>query len=336
MTLVYVSCAESGELFVYRLDAATGTLHQQQVLVPGGKLMPMAFSPDRRRLFVARRSDPLQALAFSVDGATGALAPTSAGPLPHSMANIATDASGRFLFSASYGGNLIAVSPIDAGGVVGEALQQLPTGPHAHCIAADPSGRFVLATSLGGGVVMQFVFDAETGRLRPNAVPEMSPHAGASPRHFVFSADARLVYLLNELDGAVDVLAFDGDAGTLRTLQTISAVPTGLAEAPWASDLHLTPDGRFLYASERRSHTLARFAVDASSGRLRLLGHTPTETQPRGFAITPDGGFLIAAGETSHHLSVYRIDAASGDLQLASRCATGQAPNWICTLDQPG
>ena len=335
MTRVYVSCAGSGELFVYRLDAATGRLETQQVLQPGGKLMPMAVSHDRRRLFVARRSEPLQALAFSIDGATGGLFPIAAGPLPHSMASIATDASGRFMFSASYGGDLLAVSPIDRHGVVGEALQILPTGPHAHCIATDPGGRFVLATSLGGGVVMQYHFDAETGWLRPNAVPEMSPHPGARPRHFVFAADARLVYLLNELDGAVDVLAFDAVAGTLRTLQTVSAVPAGLSETPWASDLHLTPDGRFLYASERRSHTLARFSVDVSDGRLQLLGHTPTETQPRGFAITPDGGFLVAAGETSDHLSVYRIDAGSGDLQLASRCATGQAPNWVCTLAQP-
>lgn len=333
MTLVYVSCADSGELRVYRLDPEQGTLLPVQQLQPGGKLMPMAFSPDRRRLFVARRTDPLQALSFAVDAATGRLSPLGAGLLPHSMANISVDPTGGFLFSASYGGNQIAVSPIGVDGVVSEALAVLPTGPHAHCIATDPSGRFLLATSLGGGVVMQYHFDADTGKIWPNAVPQLQPHAGASPRHFVFSADARLVYLINELDAAIDVLAFDGKSGTLRTLQTVSSLPEGFSGEPWASDLHLSPDGRFLFTSERRSNTLAAFAVDAGNGHLTLLAHTPTEAQPRGFAITPDGGFLIVAGEVSHQLSVYRIDATNGALTLASTCATGQGPNWIETLD---
>ena len=333
MTLVYVSCADSGELMVYRLDPEQGALLPLQQLQPGGKLMPMAFSPDHRRLFVARRTDPLQALSFAVDPATGRLWPLGAGPLPHSMANISTDPTGRFLFSASYGGNQIAVSPIGIDGVLGEALAVLPTGPHAHCIKTDPSGRFVLATSLGGGVVMQYHFDAETGKIRPNAVPELQPHNGASPRHFVFGADARLVYLVNELNAAVDVLAFDAETGTLHTLQTVSSLPEGFVGEPWASDLHLSPDGRFLFTSERRSSTLATFAVDATSGQLTLLSHTPTETQPRGFAITPDGGFLIVAGEISHRLSVYRIDRVSGALALTSTCATGQGPNWIETLE---
>ena len=332
-TLVYVSCADSGELRAYRLDAARGALEPVQQLQPGGKLMPMAVSPDRRRLFVARRTDPLQALAFEIDPASGRLSPLGAGPLPHSMANISVDPSGGFLFSASYGGNQIAVSPIGVDGVVSQALAVLPTGPHAHCIATDPSGRFLLATSLGGGVVMQYHFDADTGKVWPNAVPELQPHQGASPRHFVFSADARLVYLINELDAAIDVLAFDADSGTLRTLQTVSSLPAGFSGDPWASDLHLSPDGRFLFSSERRSNTLATFAVDAASGLLSPLAHTPTETQPRGFALTPDGAFLIAAGEVSNRLSVYRITPSSGALTLASTCATGQGPNWIETLD---
>ena len=109
----------------------------------------------------------------------------------------------------------------------------------------------------------------------------------------------RFVYLLNELDAAIDVLAFDGARGTLAPLQTIGSLPPGFSGAPWAADLHLTPDGRFLYSSERRSDTLAAFRVDPADGRLTLVGHFPTEAQPRGFGITPDGRFLVAAGQRS-------------------------------------
>jgi 6-phosphogluconolactonase len=300
----------------------------QRVMV-GGQVMPLALSPDRRFLYATRRSEPLEVLSFGIDPLSGALTHLGEAPLPHSMAYIATDRSGRYLFSASYGGNLIAVSAIGADGVVQPCHQVLPTEPHAHAIQADPSNRHVFATSLGGGIVMQFRFDTATGRLAPNTPGAMRPHGAASPRHFGFGIDARFVYLLNELDAAIDVLAFDSTAGTLRTVQTIGSLPPGFTGEPWAADLHLTPDGRFLYSSERRSSTLAAFSVDGASGVLTLIGHVPTESQPRGFNITPEGGFLIVAGQLSHRLSVYAIDAQTGALLLRSQCAVGRDPNWV-------
>lgn len=328
-TAVYVSNADSGDVWVYHLDAQRAELSPVQRVMVGGQVMPLALDPSKRFLYAARRSDPLEVLSFTIDPRNGELDAIGAAPLPHSMANIATDRSGRWLLGASYGGAQIAVSPIGADGVARGAQQVVATPPHAHAIHADPSNRFVFATSLGGGVVLQFRFDAATGQLMPNAPATLAPHAVASPRHFVFSRDARFVYLLNELDAKLDVLAFDPAGGTLRTVQTIDSLPAGFVGEPWAADLHLTPDGQFLYSSERRSNTLAAFRVDAASGELALIAHTPTEAQPRGFAITPDGGFLIAAGQTSHRLSVCAIDPQTGAIDKRSECQTGQNPNWI-------
>ncbi len=328
-TIVFVSNADSGEIGVYRLDAERGELAPIQTLAVGGQVMPLAQSPDRRFLYAARRSDPLEVLSFAIDPQCGALAAIGTAPLPHSMANIASDRSGRWLFSASYGGNVIAVSAIGADGVPQPAHQIMATAPHAHAIQADPSNRFVFAPCLGGGHVMQLRFDAATGNLTPNEPPLFVPHAGASPRHLVFDAAGGFAYLLNELDGAIDVLALDATAGTLRTVQTLSSLPPGFDAEPWAADLHLSADGRFLYSSERRSSTLAAFRVDPASGELTPLGHAPTEAQPRGFAITPDGAFLIAAGQLSNRLSVHAIDAHTGALTRRSSCAAGGNPNWI-------
>ncbi len=328
-TVVYVSNADSGDIRAYRLAAAQGVLTPLQTVPVGGQVMPLALSPDRRFLYAARRSEPLEVLSFAIDPRSGELAALGAAALPHSMANLSTDRSGRWLFSASYGGDQIAVGPIGADGVAQPAHQVLATAPHAHAIQADPSNRFVFATSLGGGHLMQLRFDAALGKLTPNDPSTLAPHAGASPRHLLFGADGRFVYLLNELDAAIDVLAFDATAGTLRSVQTLSSLPPGFSGAPWAADLRLRPDGRFLYSSERRSNTLAAFRVDPASGELALVGHVPTEAQPRGFAITPDGAFLVAAGQASHRLSVYAIDPASGALAKRSDCAAGLNPNWI-------
>jgi 6-phosphogluconolactonase len=331
-TIVYVANADSGDISVLGLDVRDGALMAWRCVEAGAMVMPLALSPDRRFLYAALRAAPWAVASFVIDATSGRLQRLGQAPLPHSMAYLATDRSGRFLFSASYGGDLIAVSPIAADGSVGPARQVLPTSRHAHAIAADPSNRFVFAACLGGGVVMQMRFDVNTGALGPNVPAELRPHEGASPRHFVFSADTRFVYLLNELDATIDVLAFDAITGTLRTLQTIGSLPSGFSGEPWAADLHLTPDGRFLYSSERRSSTLAMFSVDAVTGELALLGHRPTQAQPRSFAITPDGRFLIAAGQLSHRLGVCTIDAHGGALQACSEIEVGRNPSWVETL----
>lgn len=333
-TLVYVSHAESGDLRVFGLDAVAGVLTPLQQLDVGGMLMPLAITPDHRFLYVARRSAPLAAVAFAIDPASGLLTRLGEGALPHSMAAIATDRSGRWMFSASYGGALVAVSPIGDDGVPGDAQQVLPTAPHAHCIQADPSNRHVYATSLGGGLLYHWDFDPSNGRLTPAAQPAIALHAGAGPRHFVFDPSGRRAWLLGELDGSVTLLRF-ADDGSPVVVQTVSSLPPGFAGEPWAADLHLTPDGRFLYTSERRSSTLAIFGVDPLDGTLTPLGHLPTETQPRGFAIEPGGRCLVAAGQLSHRLAVYGIDSGTGALRPSSTIDSGRDPNWIEIISLP-
>ena len=162
-----------------------------------------------------------------------------------------------------------------------------------------------------------------------NDPPAVRPHGAASPRHFAFHPAAPFVYLLNEIDARIDVLSFDAERGLLGAVQGIDTLPPAFSGEPWAADIHITPDGRFLYTSERRSSTLAAFAVDASSGRLALVGHVPTETQPRGFAIDPSGRWLLAVGQVSNRLSRYAIDPASGHLAKQEECAVGRNPNWV-------
>lgn len=285
-TVVYVSNADSAEISVLALDEASGALSTVQTLSCGGMVMPLALSPRRDVLYVGIRSEPWRVLALRIDASNGTLAPLGEAPLPASMAHLSVDRGGRWLFSASYPGDLLALAPIDDHGRPGASLRTWPTTRHAHAMSTSIDNRFVFATVLGGGVVMQFRFDAATGELEPNDPPALSIRQGTGPRHLAFHPDGRFVYLLNELDASVDVLALDERRGTLSPLQSVSLLPPGFSGEPWGAEQRLTPDARFLYASERRSSTLAGFAVDARSGQLTPIGHWPTQTQPRGFAIT--------------------------------------------------
>lgn len=334
-TLVYVSNADSGDISVLSLDEGTGGLSTLQTVPAGGTVMPLAISPDRRFLYAARRSEPLAVVAFAIHPESGRLSAHGEAALPASMAHLAVDATGRWLFSASYGGNLVAVSPLAADGTPGPAQQQVPTGPKAHCMRPAPGNRHVFATSLGAGMVLQFRFDERSGMLSPHEPPTLALRPASGPRHLAFHPSAPLAVLLNELDASLDVLAFDRERGTLSLLHTLSTLPPGFSGEPWAAELRLSPDGRFLYTSERRSSTLATVALAADTGQPTLLGHTPTQAQPRGFAITPSGRFLIAAGQLSHRVGVHAVHPDTGALSGVGEHAVGRNPNWVETLQLP-
>ena len=351
-TFVYVSNADDGDIGTYRMNPATGELQPSARVKAAGLVMPMAVSPDRRFLYAAVRTKPYAVMTYSIDRGTGALQWLSTSPLAESFPYISLDKTGRYLFGASYGGHLVSVNAVGADGRVSdEPLQVIPIGRNAHSIRVDESNRFVFVPTLGSDEIFQFAFDAKTGRLASNTPSVVLLKPSTGPRHFVTSRDNKYLYALNELIGTVTTFALDGKTGLLTELSSASALPPdtklgpgmprgaiGGANAPpprntdndiWAADIHLTPNGKFLYASERTTNTLAAFAIDAATGKLTYLASTPTEKQPRGFAIDPSGKYLVASGEKSETISAYAIDPSSGELRPIGQYPTGKGSNWV-------
>jgi len=340
-TFVYVSNADDGDIGLYTLRP-DGSLQPGQRFKAGPNVMPMTVSPDKRFLVAAVRSKPFSAYTYSIDRATGALKQVGSGPLAESFPYITFDRTGRHLLSASYGGHLVSVNPFKADGTVGDPAQVIPTARNAHAIITDKTNRFVFVPHLGTDQVFQFVFDEKSGRLSANTPPVLQLKAGTGPRHLVASPDNRFVYLLNELTATVSTLALESN-GILRETSTASALPPDSKLGPgmprpqqgrdvsndiWASDIHVTPNGRFLYAAERTSSSIGAFSVEAASGKLTYLGSTSTEKQPRGFRIDPAGRFMVVSGEKSDTISSYRIEP-SGLLLHAGKFSTGKGSNWV-------
>jgi 6-phosphogluconolactonase len=350
-TFVYVSNADDGDIGMYTLQA-DGSLQPGPRFKAEKLVMPMTITPDKRFLIAAVRSKPYQAFTYAIDTKSGALSPVGTGPLAESFPYVSLDRQGRFLLGASYGAHLVSVNPVGPEGRLGEPLQTVPTARNAHSVRSDNTNRFVFVPHLGTDQVFQFLFDEKSGRLTANTPPVLQLQQGTGPRHLVVSGDNRFVYVLNELTGTVTTLSLDSGTGTLKEIASAAVLPPdsklgpgvprgavgtpGANQAPrntdndiWAADLHLTPNGRFLYASERTSNTIGAFRVDSATGALTFIGSTPTEKQPRGFNIDPTGRFLVVSGEKSDTISSYAIDGESGALKPVGRYPTGKGANWV-------
>jgi 6-phosphogluconolactonase len=354
-TYVYVSHAEDGDIGCYTLQA-DGSLTQFARVQVAAAVMPMAVSPDRRFLFAAVRSKPFCVHSFAIDAANGALKPVSVSPLAESFPYISLDRTGRYLFGASYGGHLISVNAVGADGTVGDdPLQVIPVGRNAHSIGVDATNRHVFVPCLGDDQIFQFAFDGKKGTLASNTPAAARMNANTGPRHFITSPDNRFVYVLSEFLATVTTFALDPNTGLLTELSSASGLPPdtklvpGQARLPpggpgsppprnrendiWAADIHILPDGRFLFISERTSSTLNGFSVDRATGKLTYIGTTPTEKQPRGFAIDGTGRYMIVTGEKSETVSTYSIDAANGSLVAIGRYPAGRGATWVEIVD---
>jgi 6-phosphogluconolactonase len=350
-TFVYVSNAEDGDIGLYTLQP-DGSLLMGERFKADDVVMPLATSTDKKYLVACIRSKPYRAITYAIDSATGGLTQIASAPLADSYAYISFDKTGRFLFGASYGGHNIGVYPFAADGRVGPALQTIPTALNAHSIITDGSNRYVFVPHLGTDQVFQFNFDANTGHLSANTPPLLQLGPGNGARHIRFSRDNRFLYMINEMTARVDTLALDEKTGLLSHVSATSALPrdstlqpgvpgAGVGASPanvpprdksndiWASDIQLSPDGRFLYAAERRNSTLTRMSVDSSTGKVTFLDSIRTEKQPRNFAIDPTGKFMIVSGEKSDTISSYAIDEVNGSLKLIGKYPSGKNANWV-------
>ena len=339
-TFVYVSNSDSNDIHVMSLNPATGELALVErteipaIIKPGGST-PLAFSPDKRLLFVATRGEPQAVSTYAVDQQTGNLKYIGRGPLVDSMPFISTDRTGRFLFAASYPGHKLTVSAIGANGVIAPPHQVLEGHTNAHSMMTDPKNRFAIAATLGNDLLNIFRFDSNTGKIEPNKPPSLLIKEKTGPRHFVFHPNGKRIYLLGELDANIHLIDYDEANGSLKLKQSISALPTGTKGRVAAADIHIAPNGLFVYATERTSNTLTGFKVNPADGTLTLIETIPTEAMPRSFAIDSTSRYLYVVGMRSNHMSGYRIDAATGKLTKLKEYEMGKTPNWVEVVDLP-
>jgi 6-phosphogluconolactonase (cycloisomerase 2 family) len=338
-----------GGIYLFRIDRASGALMQIQVVDDTRNPSWLALNPGQTRLYAVSEIDNFQGarsgavVSYAIDGDSfelkrlGAVASGGTGP-----SYVSVHPTGKFVFVANYGGGSVAVFPVGADGTLGEACDVRPSvgprhhphaiddppgqfavsdheGPHVHMVAPDPTGQFVIANDAGLDLTLIWKLDMQTGRLLPSDMPVIEAPSGSAPRHFVFHPNGKYFYNLYEHDAKVAVYDYDAPRGAMRLKQSVSTLPPKFAGSNLAAEILISPDGRFLYVSNRFHSTIAVFAI-APDGQLKMASETWVHADyPRSAAIDPGGELMFSCNQKSDSITSFRINNASGALTFTGR-----------------
>jgi 6-phosphogluconolactonase len=352
--------AEAGStskgIYAYRFDTDTGEIASIGVAAETANPSFLAVHPNQRFLYAVNETGNYQGQksgavsAFSIDHTTGKLTllneVASKGADP---CYITVDKTGKYVLVANYTGGSVAVFPVLEDGRLGEATAfiqhtghgadpERQEGPHAHSIDLSPDERFAIVDDLGLDETLVYRFDRAKGSLTLNdpqiytTLAKADP--GAGPRHFAFNPNGKFAYVVNEIQSTVSVFSYDGSAGVLRRLQTISTYPKDFSAHNDDAEIQVQPSGKFLYASNRGHDSIAVFAIDPDKGTLTLVEYASTKGKtPRSFEIAPGGSLLFAANEKSNNIVVFSIDAKTGRLKPTGKVLDVSEP--VCVKFVP-
>ena len=327
-------------IYTCRMDAASGALACVDVQPGVENPTFLAIDPRGEHLYAAceQVSGDGVIMAYSIDrhGSLKLLnTERSGGAGP---CHVQVDQTDSYVVVANYFGGSVSLLPIRADGSLGARTDfvqhrgssvhpERQRQAHAHCVMIDRANTLVYACDLGMDAIVVYRIDHATGRLieQPDLAVRANP--GDGPRHFAFHPASAHAYAVNELSSTVAVYDYEAATGALSPKQRTSTLPAAWDGDNTCADIHVSPDGRFVYASNRGHDSIAAFAVESGTGTLTPLGHTPTRGEtPRNFLITPDGRLLLAANQNSGNIVTFRVDEASGALEFAGQEAAVPAP----------
>ena len=335
-------------LYIFKFDPATGTLSPHGLAEGVRNASYLVLDRKREYLYCVNEMKEFNgqfgggASAYRIDQKTGGLTYLNSQPtLGGDPCHIIIDKTGKYVLVANFMSGSFIVYPILTDGSLGEKSDfvqhegssvdpKRQTGPHAHAVEFSNDGNFIFVPDLGMDKVMIYAFDKATGTVKPGTQPWVATKPGAGPRQLVMHPKGKYAYLINELDSTMTAFAYDETTGALTELHTLSTLPPeGFDKHTSCAEVQITPDGRFLYGSNRGHNSLVVYAVDAATGRLGLVGHESTRGEiPRNFEVSPTGRFLIAANQDTNNLVPFRLDPETGKLTAVGQSIEAGTP--IC------
>lgn len=328
---------KSEGIYVYKFNSSNGEFSPVSKIWSANPSF-LAVSPDNKFVYAVNENQPGGVSSFSFDKSTGNLKELNKQPSGGDHpCYITTDKTGGWVITGNYSGGNLSVLPVNKDGSLEKPTQTIhhegssvntarQEKPHVHATVFSPDGKYLFVPDLGIDKVMVYKFNSNKGRLSSHSSPFAAVAPGAGPRHFDFHPSGKYAYLMEELTGSVSV--FSHRKGKLKHIQTISALPAGYKGSIGSADIHVSPDGKYLYSSNRgESNSIALFSIDDKSGKLTAMGHRSTEGKtPRNFNFDPSGNFLLVANQNSDEIVIFKRN--SGLLEDTGKRI--QVPKPVC------
>ena len=240
---------------------------------------------------------------------------------------MSVDPQGQLVYVSNYGEGNLAVYPVEADGKLGEASDVVQhTGgsvnpdrqqePHMHSIIPSESGDIIYASDLGIDKIMLYQPNSTSGKLSAASPPFAASTPGAGPRHFALHPSGQWAFSIEELSSTIAAYKVDKKSGSLTPVDRVTTLPEGAsADGNSTADIHVSPDGKFVYASNRGHDSIVIYAIDAATGKLTYVGNEPAGGQhPRNFCMDNQGEYVWVANRDTDNVVVFRRDAATGEL----------------------
>lgn len=352
--LVYISAFTSGDegaIHAFELDIANGSLRPLHRDASLENPFFIAISPDHQTLYsifapTFGGKNPEQVAAFRIDQKSGELKPlgnqSSRGT---ASCFLEVDATGKSVLVANYSSGSVASYAVQPDGSLSEPVSfvqhvgssvnpKRQAEPHAHCFVVSPNNRFAYAADLGIDQIVCYALDPATAELTPNTQPFVRTPPGGGPRHLTFHPNGKQMYVINELQNTITSFDFSAESGMLVERQTIATLPADFEGVSHTADVKITPDGRYLYGTNRGHDSIAAFRI-ADDGQLSLIEIADSLGKgPQNLAITSDSSLLICANMPGDNVAVFRIDPTTGKLTAAGPTIDVPRPSCVRIIER--
>lgn len=339
----YTSGKSEG-IYVYRFDPETGTADSISTATGISNPSYLAITPNRKYVYAVNENggkSTAQISAFSFDQKTGTLTFLNSQPSGgDGPCYVSVHSSGKWVIAGNYSGGSLSVFPVSSTGSLKPYVQNIQhigksenstrqEKAHVHATIFSPDQKYVLVPDLGMDKVMNYRFNMNSVKpLSAAPFPYIKTEPGSGPRHLEFHPNQKFLYIIEELKGMV--AAYKYQDGKYSLLQQISSHPDDYTGTRGSADIHISPDGKFLYASNRGdANSIAIFSIDKNTGRLKSVGFQSTQGKtPRNFMIDPSGAYLLVANQQSDNIVIFKRDPETGLLTETGNQI--QVPNPVC------
>ncbi len=334
----YTRGTSSEGIYALEFDAK-GALKSKKLLAESDNPSFLAFSPDKKFVYAVNETGGQGfASAFAFDEAGQTLTQLNQSAVLKGPCHIA--ATDKHVFTANYSSGTVSVLDRKNDGTLTDTLQNIVhprvlfgegrTGPsNAHQIIQSPNGKYFMCTNLGTDRVFTYRYNPNGGNKALEYVDEIGVKRASGPRHMTFSKNGNFLYLVQELDASVTVFKVAED-GELSVIQQTTLV-TDNTKKNGAADIHLSPDGKYLYATNRgEANTITCFKVNNDGTLTHIEQYSTHGDAPRNFAVSPDGKFIFIGNQKTNNITVYKRNARSGKLTFISNNIELGAP--VCLL----